>query len=314
MCDKNQMPKLHNLSSRPEVDATHAPLADPAEITQLASGQAEALAKVDRDELIFGRLTMLSSSDARKLSAFKGKLELNGLKGIDNATAYALASHSGSLVLDGLTDIPDTTALALAPHRGPISLAGIENPGSILWSIFLKRGHSPFDQRPPLEGFSILMSDSAKPAYNLLHQAILRSITPKEFKEELIKTDILALEKAHERSVKINKSEKIPAPFKDFLQQPLVLLPFDKTHVPEFFKALKLDFEELETLARGRTPCQILVALRQYTQINILWPKEYFNEIDLSLLIKVAELANLTESIGPSGPNTNLKLWNFPHQ
>ncbi len=261
-------------------------------------------------EPVHREVKKLSLSAAKRLSRTEGMLELNGLETIDDKIASALAAHTGTLVLDSLTHIQDTTALSLVPHRGPLSLAGVENPGSIIWSIFLKRGHSPFNQLPPLEAFSIPMSDSVKSPHNLLHQVILHAITPEEFQEELINSEALAKETGKKPGEKTIKPAPRPTPLDDYLAQPLVSLPFDRMQIPKFLKALKLDFEELETLARGRTPCQILVALRQYTQLDIPWPTEFFKDVDLSSAAKLAEIINSSELTGPSTPSTDLELWN----
>jgi len=305
------MSKLNHPSGKSRASSGCSPLIESAKITELGPGQAEAMVIADCDELVVNHLKTLSAPDAKKLSAVRGNLELNGLKTIDHVAASALASHAGSLALDGLTAIKDPVALALAAHQGPVSLAGVKNPGSIIWSIFLKRGHSPFSQLPPLEAFCIPMSEPVKPAYNIFHQAILRSITPDEFKAGLLKIENCIHNKSPERRGIPKKPAPCATPLDDYLAQLLVSLPFDRMHIPNFFKALKLDFEELETLARGRTPCQILVALRQYTQLDIAWPAEYFKEIELSAWTKVAEIVNSSELTGHSTPSTNLKLWNY---
>lgn len=94
------------------------------DFTSIDDEAAAKLAEYKEDYLNLSGLTNLSETAAGCLSAFKGKLDLGGLKNPDEAVILKLASeHKGELDLGGLERLSENSVKALARHRGDVSLS-----------------------------------------------------------------------------------------------------------------------------------------------------------------------------------------------
>ncbi len=97
------------------------------QLTELSLESARALAGNEGENLSLNGLTSLSPEVAEALSAYGGKLRLDGICSLDEKTAEALSSFSGeSIYLPSLTEVSEEALIKLAAAESNLHLDGLQ--------------------------------------------------------------------------------------------------------------------------------------------------------------------------------------------